>query len=66
MAGKKGMHKKTVQKHHLEYNPEKTVKIFRKEHWVFTQLDRFNPISEGLIKGLRYWIKKNKDKAIKL
>ncbi len=55
-----------IQTHHLSYEPEITVKVFRKEHWVFTMLDRFNPISEGLIKGLRYWVKENKDRAIKI
>ena len=54
------------QNHHLSYDPEIIVRVFRKEHWVFTMLDRFNPISEGLIKGLRYWVRKNKNRAIKI
>lgn len=55
-----------INRHHLSYKPEIIVRVFRKEHWIFTYLDRCNPISKGLIRGLRYWIKKNKDRAIKI
>jgi len=55
-----------IQVHHLSYDPKITVKIFRKEHWLFTYLGRLNPVSKGLFRGLRYWIKKNKHRGIKI
>ena len=55
-----------IQRHHLCYDPEKAVRVFRKEHWLFTYLGRLNPISKGLIRGLRYWVKENKNRAIKI
>ena len=61
-----------IQKHHLVYEradkkqKEHTVLIRRNEHWLITQLNRLNPISEGLIKTLKLFITLNEDKAIKL
>ena len=55
-----------INRHHLCYDPEIIVKLFRKEHWAMTFLGRLNPISRGLIRALRYYIKENKNRAINI
>ena len=47
---------KTVQRHHLSYNPEVTVDIYKGEHWILTQLQRRKHISTGFIKALKVWL----------
>ena len=66
LRGKKLNRGMIVNRHHLSYEPEIIVRIYRKEHWLFTYLGRLNPISRGLIRGLRHWIKQNKNRAIKI
>jgi len=55
-----------IQTHHISYYPEVTVQVFKKEHWILTQINRFNPVSKGFLEALRYYIEENKDRAIDL
>lgn len=59
-------HRNAIQKHHITYNPERIVKIYQKEHFVLTVLNRLNPVSKGLFASLRYFVKMNKHRGIKL
>ncbi|MBT9170810.1 MAG: hypothetical protein DDT18_01161 [Actinobacteria bacterium] len=63
---RRAISRKAIQWHHISYEPEIKVKIFQKEHYWITVAERFNPISEGFIKCLREYIKKNKNRAVKL
>lgn len=64
--------KSVIQKHHLIYpseehkQAEETVKLYKGEHWVITQLQRRKNISKGFIKSLKFWILLNEDKAKEL
>ena len=55
--------KEVIQIHHISYNPEVTVKMYRKEHFLITKLDRYKYISMGFIRALEWFILRNKDKA---
>jgi len=55
-----------VQTHHLSYKPERTVKIFRQEHFWLTRMGWAKQTSKGFLTALREFAKENKDKAIKL
>jgi len=46
-----------LQRHHLCYNPEIIVTIRRNEHWIITLLQRFNSLSSGAKKAIRYELK---------
>ena len=56
----------SIQRHHISYDPETMVRVFQKEHWALTLIERFNPISKGFLRCLRSYIKRKKDLAIKL
>jgi len=45
-----------VQNHHISYDPEVTVFIYKGEHWMLTQLQRRKKISKGFIKALKVWM----------
>jgi len=57
---------KVMQKHHICYNPEITVIIYKGEHWAITQLQRRKYISKGFISAIKYWIRQNECNAIDL
>jgi hypothetical protein len=63
---KKYPQRDAVQVHHLSYDPEITVKLFKKEHWAITYIDRFNPVSKGFLAALKQYIEDKKDEAIDL
>lgn len=50
------MSKRIIQKHHISYDPEVTVNIFKGEHWILTQLQRRKYISGGFITALKVFI----------
>lgn len=52
-----------VQEHHISYNPEEIVRVFKGEHYIFTQLQRRKNISKGFVKGLKVWVALNEDRA---
>ena len=60
------MGKPIIQEHHISYDPEITVRLYKGEHWVLTQLQRRKKISSGFIKSLKVFIALNEDKATEL
>ncbi len=58
--------KRVIQTHHISYDPEITVRIYKGEHWLLTQLHRRRWISKGFIKDVLIWAVLNHDKAIDL
>jgi hypothetical protein len=63
-----GRHVKTVQRHHISYNPEVTVFITKGEHLILTRMQWFckRIVSSGFLKALTVFIRANKDRAIDL
>lgn len=54
--------KKTViQNHHITYNPEKVVRIYKGEHYILTLLQWRKKHSKGFAIALRHWLKEHKD-----
>ena len=63
----KAMPKKPViQQHHITYEPERTVLIYKGEHYILTQLQWRRYISKGLIEALKQFIKDYKHLAYPL
>jgi hypothetical protein len=63
-----GRHVKTVQRHHISYDPEVTVFITKGEHLILTRMQWFcrRVVSKGFLKALTVFIRANKDRAIDL
>ena len=57
------MKKSIIQHHHLSYNPEIIVPIFKGEHYLITLLNRHKKISLGFIKSLKVFIALNENQA---
>jgi len=59
---------RTVQKHHISYDPEVTVTIFQGEHYILSLLDRYErkTVSRGFIEALKLWIRQNESRAVDL
>ena len=55
--------KTIVQQHHISYNPEVVVTIYKGEHWVLTQIQRRKKVSRGFITSLKVWIAEHEYKA---
>ena len=66
MIKDKTKQRSSIQKHHLSYVPEIIVKLYKKEHYALTYIERFNPISKGFIRCLKNYIQRKKQAAIKL
>ena len=60
------MKTKVIQKHHISYDPEVTVHVYKGEHWILTQLQRRRYVSKGFIRALKFIILILEDRAIKL
>ncbi len=59
--------KQSIQKHHISYNPEIVVKIYKGEHWAITILNRRKKnMSKGFLRCLQEYIDKHKDEAVDL
>ena len=59
--------KQVIQNHHISYNPEIVVKIYKGEHWAITQLNRrTRNISKGFIECLKAWIAEYEEGAVDL
>ena len=56
------------QKHHISYDPEITVIIYKGEHAILTKIGWYekNTVSKGFIRSLKSWIALNEDRAIEL
>ena len=59
--------KQVIQKHHISYEPEITVKIYKGEHWAITILNRRKKnMSKGFLRCLQEYIDTHKDTAVDL
>lgn len=58
--------KSVIQSHHISYDPEIEVRMYKGEHWAITQLNRRKKISRGFITALKNWIALNEHKAVEL
>lgn len=59
--------KQVIQKHHLSYNPEITVMLYKGEHWAITILNRRKKnMSKGFLRCLQEYIDSHRDEAIEL
>ena len=48
------MPKKTIiQTHHISYSPEVTVRVYKGEHWILSQIQRRKRFSKGFVKALK-------------
>jgi len=63
----KGMPKKPIiQRHHITYEPVRTVLVYKSEHYILTQLQWRRYVSRGLIVALQQFIKDYKHLAFPL
>ena len=63
----KGKPKKPViQEHHISYEPEKTVLIYKGEHYILTLLQWRRYMSKGMMQALTQFVKDYKHLAISL
>ena len=63
----KGMPKKPViQEHHISYEPEKTVLIYKGEHYILTLLQWRRFMSKGMMQALTQFVKDYKHLAVPL
>ena len=66
------MAKPIVQNHHIIYantehgQIERTVRIFKGEHWLLTNLNRRSNISRGFVISLKVWLALHEHKAVDL
>ena len=59
--------KPAIQTHHISYNPEITVKLYKGEHWAITILERRTKnMSKGFLRCLKEYIAKHEEHAIDL
>ena len=59
---------RVIQEHHITYNPEWKVKVFKGEHWILTQMSRFTKkdVSVGFLIALNHFLQTNKARAKEL
>lgn len=62
------MTKRIVQKHHITYNPPKTVIIYKGEHKILSMMEWYErkTVSKGFIEALKLWIKENESRSVDL
>ncbi len=59
--------KQLIQKHHISYDPEVVVKLYKGEHWAITVLNRRNKnMSKGFLRCLKEYIQAHEQDAIDL
>jgi len=61
-------HGRIVNVHHVSYDPEVTVKMFKGEHRCVTLMERYSrrTVSRGFIKCLKVFAALNEDRAVAL
>lgn len=57
---------RVMQRHHITYEPERTVIIYKGEHMILTRLQWRKYISKGFIEALEQFIADHKDAAVSL
>jgi hypothetical protein len=55
-----------VQDHHVSYDPEVKVRVYKGEHMILTRLSWRKKISMGFIKALELWIQEKRLEAVEL
>jgi hypothetical protein len=55
-----------VQDHHVSYDPEVKVRVYKGEHMILTRLSWRKKISMGFIKALEQWINEKRLEAVEL
>ena len=61
------VNKQVIQTHHISYNPEITVKIYKGEHWAITVLNRRSKnMSKGFLRCLKEYIAEHEEDAVDL
>jgi len=57
-----------TNRHHISYNPEIVVVIYRGEHEILTKIERYSKktLSAGFIRALKSWIALNEHRAKEL
>ena len=59
--------KQIIQNHHISYDPEIVVKIYKGEHWAITILNRRKKnMSKGFLRCLQEYIDTHKELAVDL
>lgn len=60
--------KRVIQSHHISYDPEVTVRVYRGEHECLTKIDRYSrkTLGAGFIRALKAWIALNEHRAEEL
>ncbi len=56
----------SIQNHHISYEPEEKVVVYKGEHWILTQLQRRKNFSKGFFKALKVFIALKEDTAKEL
>jgi len=61
-------HGRVINRHHISYEPEVTVKIFKGEHRCITLMERYSKrtVSKGFIECLEHFIDTHMDKVVEL
>ena len=62
----KKLHSGVIQNHHISYNPEVVVAVFKGEHFILNMLLKRQRISKGFIQHLKIWLAENEPKAEEL
>jgi hypothetical protein len=63
---RKKSRKVIIQDHHVSYNPEVKVRVYKGEHMILTRLSWRKKISMGFIKALEFWINEKRLEAVEL
>ena len=59
--------KQSTQKHHISYDPEMVVTLYKGEHWAITVLNRRNKnMSKGFLRCLLKYIEEHREDAVDL
>jgi hypothetical protein len=56
--------KLVVQTHHITYEPERTVKIYKGEHFLLTRMQWRKNVSRGFLEALLQYVQDWKEKAV--
>ena len=59
-------YKRIIQRHHITYDPEWIVSLYKGEHFICTQLQRRTHVSKGFVIALDKWLADNRNRAIDL
>lgn len=59
------MRKRAIQQHHISYDPEFTVTIYKGEHMLLTKMQWYSKktVSQGFITALKIFIAENEHRA---